>query len=228
MKPFNYDSPFMSFLTKCADLMILNLLWLLCCLPVVTIGASTTALYYCLLNQDKEGAPSVTRMFFSAFKSNFKKATLLWVVEAVVTEVAAINCWYFLGLVGDLPLLLRVLCLIPAAWLLMGASYLFPLQAQFENTVGRTLKNAMMISAAHLPTSLVVTVLNLVPGLIFYFSVELFLRTSVIWALIGISAIAYLNTFLLKKVFRQYMPEEDQAAEPEQTAVLPSDSGEPR
>ncbi|MGN1026338.1 MAG: YesL family protein [Faecousia sp.] len=208
MKLFNLDSPFMSFMTKLADLMLLNLLWLVCCLPIITIGAATAAMYYCLLNQDR--VSSVVGTFFSAFKSNFKKATLLWLIQAVMITVAAFDLLYFFGVWADAGLAVRVICLIPAAWLLMGAGYLFPLQAQFENTVGNTLKNAILISIANLPVSLVVTVLNLLPVLFFFFNMELFLRTAIIWVLIGGAAIAYLNTGFLKKVFRRYMPEQEQ------------------
>lgn len=167
MKLFNLDSPLMTFLTKLADLMILNLLWMVCSLPIITIGASTAAMYDCLLNQDR--VSSITGTFFSAFKSNFKKATLLWLIQAVMTAVAAFDLLSFFGAWADAALVVRGICLIPAVWLLMSAGYLLPLQAQFENTVGNTLKNAILISIANLPVSLAVTVLNLLPVLLFLF-----------------------------------------------------------
>lgn len=199
MKLFNLDSPFMTAMTKFADMMILNLLWLVCSLPIITIGASSAALYYCMLNRDKDGASSVMRMFFSAFKSNFKKATLLWLIQVVMLAIAAFDFLFFLVLWTEAALAVRIICLIPAVWLLMGAGFLFPLQAQFENTVGHTLKNAMLLSIANLPVSLPVTVLNLLPLLICLYDVVLFLKTAIIWLLIGFSAVAYLNTFFIKK-----------------------------
>ena len=210
MKLFNLDSPFMTFMNKFADLMILNALWLVCSLPIITIGASSTALYYCLLNQNKDGVSSVTRMFFSAFKSNFKKATLLWLIQVVMLAVAACDFLFFLELWANAALAIRIICLIPAVWLLMGAGFLFPLQAQFENTVGHTVKNAMIISIANLTVSVPVTVLNLVPLLICFIDVALFLKTAIIWLLVGVAAVAYLNTALIKKVFRQFMPGQEQ------------------
>lgn len=141
---------------------------------------------------------------------NFKKATLLWLIQVVIIAISAFDILYFLGVWADAALAVRVICLIPAVWLLMSAGYLFPLQAQFENTVGNTLKNSILISIANLPVSLVVTVLNLLPVLFFFFNMELFLRTAIIWVLIGGAAIAYLNTGFLKKVFRRYMPDQEQ------------------
>ena len=220
MRIFDMDSPLMEFLTKIADLMILNLLWLVCSLPIVTIGAATTALYRCLLNLERDGVLSAVRDFFCAFKSNFKKATLLWIIQIAAMAVAALDFLYFLGIVGDMSRILQIICLLPAIWLLMGCSYLFPLQAQFENTVGQTAKNAILLSLANLPTSIAVTALNLVPLLIWYYHVELLLKSLIVWVLIGVSAIAWLNTLLLGKVFQRYIPGDQDEAPPESSGAI--------
>lgn len=220
MRIFNLDSPLMEFLSKLADLMILNLLWLVCSLPIVTIGASTTALYGCLLNLAKNGGLPLTRKFFADFKSNFKKATILWPIQVVALAVVALDVLFFLGFWGDTNQIMRIICLLPAFWVLMGCSYLFPLQAQFENTVGGTLKNAILLSIANLPTSIAVTALNLVPLLIWYFNFELFLKSLIVWILIGVAAIAYLNTLLLRKVFQRYMPKVPGEEPPESSDII--------
>ena len=80
MKLFNYDSPFWSFMSRLADLIILNLLWIVFCVPVVTIGASTTAMYRVTLNMVRGEGSGVVRMFWDAFRLNLKQAVLIFLI----------------------------------------------------------------------------------------------------------------------------------------------------
>ena len=80
MKLFNYDSPFWSFMSRLADLIILNLLWIVFCIPVVTIGASTTAMYRVTLNMVRGEGSGVVRMFWDAFRLNLKQAVLIFLI----------------------------------------------------------------------------------------------------------------------------------------------------
>ena len=72
MNFFNLDSPFMRFLTKMADLIILNILYMICCIPIVTIGAASTALYTVSMKAVKNEESYIIRGYFKAFKENFK------------------------------------------------------------------------------------------------------------------------------------------------------------
>ena len=83
MKLFNYDSPFWSFMSRLADLIILNLLWIVFCIPVVTIGASTTAMYRVTLNMVRGEGSGVVRMFWDAFRLNLKQAVLIFLIHRV-------------------------------------------------------------------------------------------------------------------------------------------------
>lgn len=206
MKLFSLDSPVMRFLTQCGDLIILNVLWLICCLPVVTIGASTTALYSCFLNRSTES--SSVRRFFSAFKSNFRQSTVLLLIEAIGLLLVYVNIRFYLSYLSDISIVLQVVSMIPCMLILTVSGYLFPLQAHFANTIKQTLKNAVLICIAHFPISLLITVLNLLPILIILIDVEVFLKISILFVLMGGAAIAYVNSFLFQRVFRQYVPEE--------------------
>ena len=79
MSIFNMDGPVFRFLNKMADLCILNLIFLLCCLPIITIGASVTALYSVTLKMSRDQEGYIARSFFKAFKANFKQATSIWI-----------------------------------------------------------------------------------------------------------------------------------------------------
>ena len=77
---FSMDSPFFSFMSRLADIVLLNLLYIICCLPVFTIGAATSALYYQVMKMSKNEESYVFRGFFKAFRENFKKATPAWLI----------------------------------------------------------------------------------------------------------------------------------------------------
>ena len=93
---FNYDNPIWRFIGKFCDIMILNVLWLICCIPVVTVGAATTAVYYVTLKlvRDEEG-PTI-RSFFKSFKENFKQATVLWLIMLAVGALLGFDLYFFL------------------------------------------------------------------------------------------------------------------------------------
>jgi uncharacterized membrane protein YesL len=206
---FNLDSPVMVILSRVADLVILNLTWLVFCLPVVTIGASTTALYRVTLDLLDDRGSSVLRGFWDAFRANFKKATLLFLILLVPLALVVLDLWFLLSGAMPASVLSSVLCILPAVVFVFVASYVYPLTAQFENTLGGTLKNAFFMSFAHLPVTLVVSLLNLLPVILFFFWPTGFWYSLIVWFLLGGSLVAYTNTLLLRKVFRRYFPKED-------------------
>ena len=85
----NTDKPLFAVLTKLTYSAYLNILWLVCSLPIVTIGASTTALFYVTLKMAEDRDDGLTRMFFKAFRENFKPATKLWLILLAVGSFLA-------------------------------------------------------------------------------------------------------------------------------------------
>ena len=130
MKLFNPDSPLMSFLTRLADLVILNLLWLVCCVPVVTIGASTTAMYHVLRHLQDGGVTSITRDFFQSFKSDFKQATLVYLVLLIPTVAVVMNAWILSGQSSDVvPVYVRAVWMVSVLLLTFVVSFVYPVMA---------------------------------------------------------------------------------------------------
>lgn len=97
MKLFNYDSPFWSFMSRLADLIILNLLWIVFCIPVVTIGASTTAMYRVTLNMVRGEGSGVVRMFWDAFRLNLKQAVLIFLILLIPVLLVVYEFWMYLS-----------------------------------------------------------------------------------------------------------------------------------
>ena len=204
-KLFGPESKLVKGLTKVSELIFLNILWLLGCLPVITIGTSTAALYRCVrLCRTNAGAP-LFQEFISAYKGNFKKATALFAILAVLVTIVladvyiALRLHTVLGAVGIFGFAAL------GALILMVCGYLLPLQARFENTIGQTLKNAWVMTLVHLPKSLAVMVLNLLPVFMWALWPEIFLRCLPILTFCGGSVIAYLNGWILDSVFLKYI-----------------------
>lgn len=208
MKLFNIESPLMRFFTKVGDLILLNFLWILCCLPVITIGASTTAMYSCLLNRSIES--STVKRFFKSFANNLGQATILLLVEVVVFLLVYVNIRYYMNYLTESPIVMQVVLMIPSILILTVSSYIFPLQAHFANTIKQTLKNAALISIANFPISVLITAINLLPIIIILVDVGVFLKGLVFLVIMGTTTIAYVNSLLLLRVFRKYVTDEDE------------------
>ena len=204
MKFFNYDSPFWSFMSRIADLVILNLLWLIFCIPVFTIGASTTAMYRVTLNLVRGEGGGVVRSFWAAFKLNFKQGVLLFLILLIPTLLVIYELWLYLSGVVTQSLVMGVVFCFPAVLVALIGSYVYPLLAQFDNTIKNTIKNACLLSIGNLPYSVVMAALNLAAPAMFVFATAFFVKTSIFWILIGGALVAMLNSYLLRKIFKKY------------------------
>ena len=159
MSIFDIESPLMRTLGKIADLMILNVLTLLCCLPVVTGGAAITALHYMCLKMVRNEESYIVRGYFKSFKANFKQATLLWLILLLAVGIIAGDVVIMHYAVMEFPFVVRAAVLVMGLAVLCTALYVFPLQARFENTIRMTIRNAFMASLAQFPKTLLMLLL---------------------------------------------------------------------
>ncbi len=204
---FNPDSPIMQILNKFADLMLLNFFWMLCCLPVFTIGASTAAMYSVTLKMAAGEDSGITRDFFHGFKSNFKQGTLTFLALLLPCILLAADVLLlFAGAFGD-NLWMALVSLPAVVVMVLITTYVYPLMARFHNSFGQTLKNALLLSVGHLPISLVMGLLNLAPVIWMLVSPDSFLKYFIWLLLVGFSGIAWINGKLLMKVFEKLQSE---------------------
>lgn len=206
-KLFRMDSPLMRFLTKIADLMVLNILFCVTSIPLITIGASWTALYSVTLKMVRDEEGSVSRSYFRSFRQNFRQATLLWLGVLVVLALLVLDIRVLNGMAGGTaPGLLRVGVEILTLLGIMVLQYLFPSLARFEASLADTLKNACMMALAHLPKTALMTAA--VVGAVW---ITLINNTTIavglmVWPLIGFSLMAFGNSGILRKIFDNYVP----------------------
>lgn len=145
---FGLEGPVMNFITKITYSAYLNILWLVCCLPVVTIGASTTALFYVTLKvaRNEEGT-SLTKAFFHSFKANFRQSTVIWLILLAAGIVLGFDGYIFYHMRFEnafwtVATAVFLVAVVAYAIILM---YIFPLLARFDNTVRAMFKNAIML-----------------------------------------------------------------------------------
>ena len=198
---FNADSPLMRFLSRVADIMLLNALWLLCCVPIVTAGAATTAMYHVTLKLAAGEEEGILKTFWRGLKSNFAPATKVFLLLLLpLLFVIGDGALLVLGVFGD-GVLNNVLLALPIVVFSMVWTYVFPLVAKFENPSGVTVKNALLLCLANLPKTVLMTALNLLPVVWMILEPVLFAKCAVIFLLGGFAWIAYGNSILLHKIF---------------------------
>ena len=202
------DSKLMLGVSRIADLIVLNLIYLLTCIPIVTIGAANTALYAVCFRFGTPREEGLLGTYFRAFRDNFPQATLLWLILLLFGGLSCGNGLLCFGLSGWTHNLFALffLMLVRAA---MMAGDAFPLLSQFRNSTKATLKNALLLSVAHLPRTVVVVALNVLPWVLMLTNLYLFLQVGVLWVALYFSAAAFVNVCLLRKVFAPYMGEEE-------------------
>ena len=201
---FNYENPFIQFLVRVGDLMILNVLFILCSAPVVTLGASLTALHRVTQNMLFEQEEPLIKAFFRAFRQNFKQSTLVWLVELVVIvslvcDVLLVMAYFNGGLAKAMYILVAVLAILVAGVF----SYLMPLIARYENGTRQQVNNAVVLAIIKLPKTLLLMLLNLLPVILLLISVPVFVQTLIFWVIIGFAFVSFLTSSILKPVFQQ-------------------------
>ena len=197
---FNLDSPLMTFLSKMADLMILNLLTLICCIPIITAGDAMTALYYMTVKMVKNEECYIVKGYFKSFKENFKQATIIWLIALFVGII----------LVGDFMILrnstLSFGKVIMVLITVVAVVYIFPVLSRFENTVKNTIRNAFLMSVLNLPKTILLVIINLIPTVVLLVT----LQAMPIVILFGFSVPAYVASMLFVKIFKRFEPEEEE------------------
>ena len=145
---FRGDSAYTQIMTKIFNIFWLSILWLLCCIPVITIGASTIALYYVMLKLVKDEETTVTREFFHSFKQNFLQSLPVTVIVLVVVVVLVAD-FHILGAAGRAQgaSFMYGFCIVLGIICAAVFSYVFPLLAKFENTVKKTFENGARLAA---------------------------------------------------------------------------------
>lgn len=210
MRLLNPESPLVRAFSYVGNLFLLNLLFLLCALPLVTIGASASALYTVTLKMVRDEEPPLVKGFFEAFRANFGKATGEW----LILLLAGFLLWYgteiMRGHPQDFPFFVTVAYAAIAVLLLLAAAWTFAVQASYENTVFRTIGNALALAVTHPLSALLATALTWAPVALLVFAPYFAILSSVFWFLFGFSGIALINSHLFRRCFESIRKDKEE------------------
>ena len=204
-------------LTKMADLMWINILTLVLCFPIITIGAALTAKDYMCYKLLKNEDTGTTKGFFRSFRQNFKQATIIWLIMLVVIVLGIFDVFFALGLEGEGTQIVRAVMFAFLFFIYIGCIMIFPVLARFDNTIKGTIKSGLHMTVAILPKAILMGILYLIPVAILLF-IEIESPLIPIVIMFGISGPGYLSAMLYRKAFEQvenrfYEEHPDQAPE---------------
>ena len=209
LKLFGEESPVGRFLNRLYVIIVSNLLFVLFSVPVVTIGASLSALNHTLIKYQRgDRYFKVAQTFWKGFKENFAKATVCFLALAALflLQVLEISwCRQFNDIIAAFQYGLAGLMLLEA----ITAIYLFPVIAAFNGGIGELLKNALYFAFSRPQRMLACLALHAVPLLATYTFLRFLPLASFLWLMFGFSAIAYASTRIMLKQFIPFLPEVD-------------------
>ena len=207
---FDQDSVFFRGLDKLGSLFVLNMLTLVCSIPLVTAGASFTALYYVTMKMVRDEETYVTKDYFRSFRQNFRQGTIIWLIHFIIVSFLIFDYRLIAVNRENMPYarVLMVLVLSCSLLLAVELAYVFPVLAKFYNTVSQTIKNAFLMGIRHFPRT----------AAILFIDVIFFVITTIglyrngksllapLYICLGFSVPAYANSYIFLKIFDQYIP----------------------
>lgn len=203
-KLFNYDNPVFQVLGRLTDLAVLGMLFLVCCLPVVTVGAAASAIFRAVYDLTLERGSGAVKNYFRAFRSNFKQATGAWLL-ALLGFFSLFCDWFLLKLYfdGTAFTVLSCVVLVLALGLVGLLCYLFALIARYENTFLEHVRNAFILSIRYFHKTLLMVLIQMLPLLMASYMPYVLINTLLFWILFCAGFTYQANAYLLRPVFEK-------------------------
>lgn len=198
---FNLDNPLWRTVGKLVDVCLINIIYMILCIPIVTIGPATTALYYVMLKIVRDEESHIYRMFFRSFKENFKQGTIIGVIMTLLGLFFAYDIYLYFQMEQAFAKYLAVFFIGVFIIYLMALTYVFPILSKFVNTVGRTMKNAVFMSIRHVFRSIIMLLVlaAMIIGVLYFPPL----------ILLGPGLVAFINSYMFVKIFDLYIPKEE-------------------
>ena len=212
---FRMEGPVFEFLNRMADLIILNIMFLICCLPVVTIGPALCALSYSTLKISGKQEGYAWKNFLKAFRDNFRQGLVLGLIMLFFAAILYVD-FSLIRLQADpfRQVMMFLVLLGTLVWLLVFV-YLFPLQAKFANTITGTIRNALLLAVANLPRTMLLIGMIIAAVVITFWNGMTFIWGILAWMLIGFALLSYLNSIVIWPIFEKLIPPEEKEEEEE-------------
>ncbi len=195
---FSQNSGFVKFVNRALDVLLLNILWLAFSIPIITIGASTCAAFSVTLKMVDDEEGYVAKMFVKAFKENFKKGTLMWLIS-LPWLLLTLAAWRIVAIAQDYYLLIMIGAIFLTASYIAFNLYAYPLIARYDNSLKNMIKNSLGITLTHFGKTMLIVILVALEILIIIFN----RYTLFVGILIGPEFIIYTISGISKRIFQQ-------------------------
>lgn len=232
-KLFNLDNPVMQALGRVADVMIVNLLTLISFVPLILVivgigslgqapgllvmaalfvaalpvGPALTAMYYISLKMVRNEDSYIVRSYFKSYRDNFGQSVAIWAIFLVFFVFAFYDIYLLLHDRSSLfPTWMNYLILVVLFLLWCIFLWVFPVESRFVNTVGGTIRNAMVMTVAAFPRTLGMVGLSLIPLLLLYFAGDKLMPLLIMF---GLAGPAYGQAKLFSPFFQRFEPKEE-------------------
>ena len=197
---FHIDNPVWKYLGHIFDAVWLTVLWTVCSLPIITIGASTTALFYVAAKIVKDEEGTVAKQFFASFRANFKQATAIWLIMAVIGTVLGVNLWFYSQVDNSFGRTFLIVLIVFSYVFLMIFHYIFAVLARFDNSVKNLFILAFLLSMKNFGwTLLLITITACIAA------ISVFVFAGLLMGAVGLAAL--LDAWILNPVFEKYIEE---------------------
>ena len=201
---FDMDNLFFRFTSRIADIFILNLIFVITCIPVVTIGAAVTALMSTSLKMSENKEGYIVRQYWKAFRQNFKQATGIHLIMAAIGALLGFDIYFWFSHKTGMSAVMLIGAVAMMFVYLMVLLYAYVQQALFENTVKANLKNGFLTALKNFPfTVLMMVCLAVVTAAVYFLN-----SAKAFMLLFGFGLYGYLTAFIYRRIYREYIEDE--------------------
>jgi len=204
---FSPDGPLYNLAERLGNLVLLNMLYLLFCIPIVTIGPASAALRYVTLKYATNDEDRVFAPFWHSFKQNLKQGMIIGIVRTAITLFLAYDLYYILvtwryisnNTVYDKVIL--VLVALACFVYILVSRYIYPMLARYDNSTRQLIRTSLVLAVRHLPATLCMTLLTAAPIVLMMYTMTSFALVLTFYVFIGFAALAYLQDKLIVRIF---------------------------
>ena len=196
---FSPDGALARLLNTLGNLIVLNILTIICCVPVFTAGAAMTALYTMVMRMVRKEDGKIISEYFKAFKVN-------WLIFGGLIAFMTFDIWLLRSITGTFGMAYRVILFVIVLVFAMILIHIFAVQARFDNTMKNTAKNALLFCVGKLPQAVLMLLLTLIPAV----HLTISYRFVSVDFLIGLSGPAYLAAIYFADLFKNYEDVEEE------------------
>lgn len=206
MHIFREDTPLGRILSAAGDIIITNLLFVLLCVPVITIGAAVSGLEYFHLKRRRGSDESAPGLLLEGFRMNFKQSTIGWLLLCLLFYLVTVDLSAF-GQDGAMEnQALYIVSLVIAACLLFFSCYYFSVVCAFKGSLKTLAADSIMMAGRHPLSTLAMASLPALGAWVTLHSADLLLALIPVWIACGFSLIAWADSYILIRIFRPYLP----------------------